>query len=202
MLDPNLLLPRRVGELVHRLVDQDALDGGGVLDRVGVAVAPVGDVREQLAVRLHTDRDGGDGDFLLSHAEHEVLVLVGVGAAVRDQDDVPDLGLDRRELIQTGFERRIEVRLGAGLDAVDAVGEPLLLAHELQRDDLVGVPVEGDQAEAVLLVQHAEGSLGRLLGQVHLRTLHAVGLVQRDHQCDLAALLLDLEVERQHAFER
>ena len=66
----------------------------------------------------------------------------------------------------------------------------------------MGVPVEGDQTEAVLLVQHAESGLGGLLGQLHLRTLHAVGLVERDHQCDLAALLLDLEVERQHAFER
>ena len=38
--------------------------------------------------------------------------------------------------------------------------------------------------------------------QVHLRTLHAVGLVEGDHQGDLAALLLDFEVKRQDALKR
>jgi len=90
-----------------------------VRHRVLVPLAPLGDIAQELLIGGRADGHDDTVMFASHHLPHERLVLVGIGAAVREQDDVLRPRLDRFEGEVGLFERRENQRPAARLDRAD-----------------------------------------------------------------------------------
>ena len=105
---------RRAGRDAHRLEvlldDRRALDLLGLLDHqprqiervvavVVAAVAELGELLQQVGVGVAADADGAQGDLASRICCGQAGVVAARRLAVGEQDDVLDLGVDRRQAL-------------------------------------------------------------------------------------------------------
>ena len=187
------------------LLREDLRNLRGVFGEVVAALADAGDVFQQLRCRNRRRTATVETVILLDgHLLGDPLEVAGGRDAVGQDDDVLQLGRRRHEDVVRLFHGGVHRRAAAGFDAGDVVADAGLVLGGLHLADDVGLAVERDDADLVVLAQQFDRAAGGGLGHLDLLAAHRAGLVDDEHHAEAGLFLFLLEVaaDGQDFFER
>jgi hypothetical protein len=103
----------------HGLAREDLRDAAEVVREVALAVTPARHVLHEAHVGALADADGRQSDAVRGDVADECVVTRALGLAVRQEDDVLELGVLLLQRLERVVEARVDVRTAAGHEARD-----------------------------------------------------------------------------------
>jgi hypothetical protein len=123
---------------------------------VAVVVAAVPELRElleQVRVGVAANADRAQGDLAIPHLRRQTWVIAARCFAVGEQNDVFDLGVDRRQPVVRHLQCWVDLGAAARLHLRDGCLDHSQVSRWRGRDDPAGLVFEGDDPDLVVLAE-------------------------------------------------